>query len=289
MIVGASLLAQGVMGSTPDVPILQQEDDEQETEQQPNGKGNDIIPSTASVYLNPQYWDDRFVKEDHYEWFKDYSQFRHLVASSLKSSDRVLELGCGSSQMCDGLYEDGITQITCIDISPVAVEKMQKRLTVKGFHGVKVLVMDMLNLPFGSESFDAVIEKGTMDVLLVDSGDPWNPKPETVSKVNAMLKGVHRVLTPEGIFISISFGQPHFRRPLFEAAGFTWSMQWNTFGDGFHYFFYTLKKGTRKASFNQDKREKEVNGNSPSLYQEHLDSENYLFQTHLADENELEE
>jgi len=149
--------------------------------------------------------------------------------------------------------------------------------------------MDMLNLPFGSESFDAVIEKGTMDVLLVDSGDPWNPKPETVSKVNAMLKGVHRVLTPEGIFISISFGQPHFRRPLFEAAGFTWSMQWNTFGDGFHYFFYTLKKGTRKASFNQDKREKEVNGNSPSLYQEHLDSENYLFQTHLADDNELEE
>jgi len=49
---------------------------------------------------------------------------------------QVLELGCGSSQMCDGLYGDGITQITCIDISPIAVEKTQKRLTVKGFHGL---------------------------------------------------------------------------------------------------------------------------------------------------------
>jgi ubiquinone/menaquinone biosynthesis C-methylase UbiE len=41
----------------------------------------------------------------------------------------------------------------------------------------------------------------------VDSGDPWNPRPETVTKVMAMLEGVHRVLKPNGIFISISFGQ----------------------------------------------------------------------------------
>lgn len=45
------------------------------------------------------------------------------------------------------------------------------------------------------------------DVLFVDSGDPWNPQPETVSNVKAMLNGVHRVLKPDGIFISISFGQ----------------------------------------------------------------------------------
>lgn len=45
------------------------------------------------------------------------------------------------------------------------------------------------------------------DVLFVDSGDPWKPHPETVSKVMKMLEGVHRVLKPEGIFISISFGQ----------------------------------------------------------------------------------
>lgn len=45
------------------------------------------------------------------------------------------------------------------------------------------------------------------DVLFVDSGDPWNPHPATVDKVMAMLKEVHRVLKPDGIFISITFGQ----------------------------------------------------------------------------------
>ena len=45
------------------------------------------------------------------------------------------------------------------------------------------------------------------DVLFVDSGDPWNPHPATVSKVMAMLEGVHKVLKSDGIFISITFGQ----------------------------------------------------------------------------------
>ncbi|KAG4985210.1 hypothetical protein JHK82_032815 [Glycine max] len=48
---------------------------------------------------------------------------------------------------------------------------------------------------------------GTMDVLFVDSGNPWNPKPETISKVMATLKGVHGVLKAGGTFISVTFGQ----------------------------------------------------------------------------------
>lgn len=126
---------------------------------------------------------------------------------------------------------------------------------------IKVVQADMLDLPFDSECFDVVIEKGTMvkaelnflhyiplfclglkfcecgfqvytflkyderklmicsffssflvinlvkDVLFVDAGDPWNPREETVNKVMATLDGVHRVLKPDGIFISITFGQ----------------------------------------------------------------------------------
>ncbi|PKI58815.1 hypothetical protein CRG98_020805, partial [Punica granatum] len=39
----------------------------------------DLGPSSALDYLNPQYWDERFSSEEHYEWFKDYSHFRHLI------------------------------------------------------------------------------------------------------------------------------------------------------------------------------------------------------------------
>lgn len=50
-----------------------------------------------------------------------------------------MELGCGNSQLCEELYKDGISQITCIDLSAVAVEKMQKRLLANGYNGMRML------------------------------------------------------------------------------------------------------------------------------------------------------
>lgn len=202
----------------------------------------DVVPSTASAYLDPEYWNKRFTHEEHYEWFKDYTYFRHLILEYMKPAHSVLELGCGNSQLCEGLYGDGIKELTCIDLSAVAVKMTKERLQSKGYKEIKVLEADMLDLPFDDELFDVVVEKGTMDVLLVDSGDPWNPRAETLKNVMAMLRQVHRVLKPQGIFVSVTFGQPHFRRPFFSAPEFTWSINWRTFGDGFHYFFYILEK-----------------------------------------------
>lgn len=45
-------------------------------------------------------------------------------------------MGCGNSQLSEELYKDGVMEITCIDLSAVAVEKMQKKLQSKGFKGV---------------------------------------------------------------------------------------------------------------------------------------------------------
>lgn len=249
------------------------------TEDRPESKKPGVGPSTVLAYLDPSYWDERFANEEHYEWFKDYSHFRHLIQQHINPNFSVLELGCGNSQLCEELYKEGITEMTCIDISSVAVEKMQKRLLTKGYKDIKVLQADMLDLSFTDESFDVVIEKGTMDVLFVDSGDPWNPRPETVNKVMAMLQGVHRVLKPNGIFISITFGQPHFRRPLFDAPEFTWSIEWSTFGDGFHYFFYILRKGQR--SLQTDGYTKRTNIPAISLFQDELEGEDYLFRTNI--------
>ncbi|XP_057550395.1 uncharacterized protein LOC130828427 [Amaranthus tricolor] len=251
---------------------------------QSQNQDDTVAPSSVLTYLDPHYWDERFSKEEHYEWLKDYSHFRHLILEHIQPNSFVLELGCGNSQLSDELYRDGIKNVTCTDLSPIAVEKVQKRLLCKGYKEIKAMVADMLDLPFADETFDVVIEKGTMDVLFVDSGDPWKPKAETVKKVKAMLQGIHRVLKPDGVFISISFGQPHFRRPLFETLDFTWSMKWSTFGDGFHYFFYTLKKGTRLLNSNQpggSVLNEKVDYPSLSLFQDELEGEDYIFRTNL--------
>ncbi|XP_030523078.1 EEF1A lysine methyltransferase 4 isoform X2 [Rhodamnia argentea] len=209
----------------------------------------DVGPSTALDYLDPRYWDERFSREEHYEWFKDYSHFRYLIQQNVKPDSSVLELGCGNSQLSENLYEDGVNEITCIDLSAVAVERMQKRVQHKGYKEIKVLEADMLDLPFGDECFDVVIEKGTMDVLFVDSGDPWNPRPATVAKVMLMLQE------------------------------FTWSVEWHTFGDGFHYFFYKLKKGQRSMVGERPGNKLQVP--SINMLHEELESEDYIFRTNI--------
>lgn len=148
--------------------------------------------------------------------------------------------------------------------------------------GVDAVVADMLDLPFEQESFDLLIEKGTMDVLFVDSGDPWDPNPTTVENVMKMLNGIHRVLKPEGIFVSIAFGQPHFRRRFFEAPEFTWSVEYSTFGDSFHYFFYTLTKGKRslESSSYQNTLPLPVAPRINMVHEE-LESEDFIFLTNL--------
>lgn len=58
---------------------------------------------------------------------------------------QVLELGCGNSQLCEELYKDGVTEMTCIDLSAVAVENMQKRLLSKGLTGMLIDILQNIH------------------------------------------------------------------------------------------------------------------------------------------------
>ncbi len=81
----------------------------------------DHCPASNSEYLSPGYWDARYKGEEHYEWFKGYAEFRHLVSPYLRPEDRILILGCGNSSMSADLYREGFRRQTNIDISPVVV------------------------------------------------------------------------------------------------------------------------------------------------------------------------
>lgn len=61
---------------------------------------------------------------------------------------QVLELGCGNSQLSEDLYKDGSTNITCIDLSAVAVEKKKKQLLSKGFDGMSMSIEIIYNLRY---------------------------------------------------------------------------------------------------------------------------------------------
>ena len=93
----------------------------------------------------------------------------------------------------------------------------------------------------GNESFDIAIDKGTMDALMCEKGDVWEPSAKLIHDVKLEVDEVVRVLKPGGKFIYVSFGQPHFRRRHLERAGI-WDIEVLKIGDSFHYFIYIMKK-----------------------------------------------
>jgi ubiquinone/menaquinone biosynthesis C-methylase UbiE len=232
-------------------------------------------PKTAG-YLEKAYWDQRFEKEEQYEWFKGFSVFRHLLLPHLRPSDRILVLGCGNSAMTMDLWREGFKNICSIDLSEVVIEKMRRQAEDAGMGSLRWEVADMLSLPFTDTSFDVVLEKGSMDVLFVDNDSPWNPRPEVVTRVHTMLAEAHRVLAPGGKLISITFAQPHFRRPFFLAPQYTWSMSHKSFGETFHYFVYNLQKGCRREADTLETQTVAPEGCSEPMTHSHMDEESYL-------------
>ena len=69
----------------------------------------------------------------------------------------------------------------------------------------------------------------------------WTFSEAAQKDLRSTIASIYRVLKPEGVFISISFTPPYFRvNYLVEQP---WDIKVMEFGDGFHFYFYLMKKG----------------------------------------------
>ena len=76
-----------------------------------------------------------------------------------------------------------------------------------------------------SESFDAVIEKATLDALLVNEKSAWNISEEGEAKVGACLSEASRIMRRSGArFLSFTFSPLHLRGPVFAKECYNWSV-----------------------------------------------------------------
>lgn len=77
---------------------------------------------------------------------------------------------------------------------------------------LKWIVADMRSMPmFSDGAFEFILEKGALDAFMAKEGDVWNPDQEVLVDVGKALKEIRKLLKPEGLYIQISFQQPHFR------------------------------------------------------------------------------
>lgn len=145
--------------------------------------------------------------------------------------------------LSEDLYEAGYHNIVNIDYSEKVIQDMERR-TRKSCPNMQWLVMDMRSLHFPTASFDVVLDKASLDALWTDGGSVWTPSSTVTNDVNKTLEEILRVLRPtNGRFISISFGQPHFRLPLLQRPG-QWAIQVTPIRGTWYFLYQATKANT---------------------------------------------
>lgn len=143
------------------------------------------------------------------------------------------------------MSKEGFNNIDNIDYSDTVIDKLiAKNNDISDSSQLRFVCMDMYDLQYDEGTFDVVIDKATMDAVMTMNKDPWNPSEETKEKAKKVLDNVVRVLKKDGLFIQISFEQPHFRKKFLmtEELEKIWTYKLEKIQKGFEYFMYILTK-----------------------------------------------
>ncbi|XP_036940756.1 EEF1A lysine methyltransferase 4 isoform X1 [Acanthopagrus latus] len=206
-------------------------------------KNMDHLPDNNSRYKDVDYWDERYKTEQSYDWLGSFSKFQHILENHVKKEDSILMLGCGNSSLSGDMYIAGFRSITNIDYSSVCISTMSARHS--DCPGMTWHEMDVRQLSFPDASFDVVLEKATLDALMVDEKDPWRLSPKTTCFIHKALTEISRCLKPGGRFVSITFHSPFLRKRLYARTEYNWSIKKFSYDGGFEYFVYVMTKGEK--------------------------------------------
>ena len=167
-------------------------------------------------YGKSEYWEDRYQKDkEPFDWYQRYSGVKDMITQYIQPSFQILMLGCGNSKMSEDMFEDGYQHITNVDISFTVIKQMQEYYKEK-IPQLTFKQMDARSLQSQPGVFDAVIDKACFDANLCGDNSGPNSK--------AMLDEIHRVISPNGVYICITYGVPENRLPYFSNKDYNWTI-----------------------------------------------------------------
>ena len=128
--------------------------------------------AVADSYSSQEYWESRYQKvQGFHEWYCSYDNLKPLLEQKISLNHTVLEIGCGDSPLLPGLLEAGHTGLLHgIDFSKSIILKLINDQTKKSELDVtaEYLEMDARHLKYEDDSWDVVLDKGTLDAMLCD-------------------------------------------------------------------------------------------------------------------------
>ncbi|VDM78422.1 unnamed protein product [Strongylus vulgaris] len=134
--------------------------------------------------------------------YGDYDVLGAVLEKYLKTTDNILQIGCGNSQLAAQMYDNGFRAVHSIDTDSAVID--EQRLRNKHRPELVFDVDDATSMSFDDESFSVVVDKGTLDALL-----PPDTTPLQLNSVEKMFAEVDRVLKVGGRYQIITLAQQH--------------------------------------------------------------------------------
>jgi EEF1A lysine methyltransferase 4 len=165
-----------------------------------------------NVYASSSWWNDRFKTEGKrtFDWYVSFKELSPILkALVLPISSRILVVGCGNSRLSLDMYKAGYKNITNIDIAESVISTM-KEMAIKEEIGLEMewIVGDATSMTnVDDQSFDLVIDKGTLDAVLCGSG---------YEVPNKLLQEMYRVVKNGAPVLVVTHSGPANRKFLFE-------------------------------------------------------------------------
>ena len=125
------------------------------------------------------FWDLEYeqsnngTKEDTFSWYCNWGElepfFSEVVA--VGNDPKILIPGIGNDACIRDMFDSGYRHITAFDYAPEGVECARRMLGPERLTLIDDLrVADCRDLPYEDGSFDAVLEKGTLDSIYLSGG-----------------------------------------------------------------------------------------------------------------------
>ena len=192
-----------------------------------------------------KYWNDVYEKEDQFSWYSEWEDiapfFMELVPLECTSIDgsmrmtRVLLPGIGNDKSMVEMYDSGYKSMTAFDYAPegVACAKRffgKERLLCPDSkneknndneEGVDLRVADARDLPYKDNSFDAVLEKGTLDAIYLSGAAD---KDMAMKHLSMAVSELARVTSKGGIVMSITAACADSVKEAFSNNNNTWEV-----------------------------------------------------------------
>lgn len=138
------------------------------------------------MQLDQQFWNNRYL-ENQTGWDIGYpsTPLKEYIDQLENKDLRILIPGCGNAYEAEYLHQQGFTNVTLVDLAPLAIEKFKEK--VPDFPHDKLIVGDFFDL---SSEFDLILEQTFFCALSPDLRSQYAEKMSSLLTTKGKLVGV---------------------------------------------------------------------------------------------------